>query len=128
MLTLRWKIEEGQSLPIVESIEYANTFWKRFWGWMGKRQVSDEQGIILAPCNAIHTFGMRFAIDVIFLDQNQKVLMFIMNVPPGRMLRCPHAHFVVELVGGTLDRLPFSISKGNQLIWLKNDDEPSTFI
>jgi uncharacterized membrane protein (UPF0127 family) len=54
-------------------------------------------GLLIPRCRSVHTFGMWFPIDVIFLDGEQRVLDLRRGVPPGRLLRCSSAMSVLEL-------------------------------
>jgi uncharacterized protein len=54
-------------------------------------------GLLIPDCRSVHTFGMRFSLDVLFLDDEERVLELRHGVPPGRFLRCPGAMAVLEL-------------------------------
>jgi len=54
-------------------------------------------GLLIPRCRSVHTFGMRFPLDVIFLDSDGRVVDLRRAVPPGRLLRCPGAMAVLEL-------------------------------
>jgi uncharacterized protein len=60
--------------------------------------------LLLRPCSSIHTFGMRFAIDVAFADADGEVLRVIRDVPPRRVRRCPNAAVALEARAGELPR------------------------
>jgi len=62
----------------------------------------DGRGIIIAPSNAIHTFFMRFAIDVAFVSKDGRVVKIRAAIPPWRMVGALRAYAVVELPAGTL--------------------------
>lgn len=55
-------------------------------------------GLLIPRCRSIHTFGMRFPLDVFFLDQSESVVRQCVSVPPGRCLFTMKAHSVLELV------------------------------
>ena len=72
-----------------------------------------EEGLWIVPCPMIHTFFMRFAIDVLFLDKELRVRHVIENMSPWRMSRWVFsANSVLELPGGALDG---SVSTGDLL-------------
>ncbi|MGN1123718.1 MAG: DUF192 domain-containing protein, partial [Eubacterium sp.] len=48
---------------LVQEIENANHFFRRFMGLMYRKSMDENHGLLLTPCNEIHTFGMRFDID-----------------------------------------------------------------
>jgi uncharacterized protein len=54
-------------------------------------------GLLIPRCRSVHTFGMRFALDVLFLDADDRVIGLRRGVPPGRVIRCPGAMAVLEL-------------------------------
>jgi uncharacterized membrane protein (UPF0127 family) len=54
-------------------------------------------GLLIRRCRSVHTFGMRFPIDVLFLDEANRVVELRRGVPPCRVIRCPGAMAVLEL-------------------------------
>jgi uncharacterized protein len=54
-------------------------------------------GLLIPRCSSVHTFGMRFALDLIFLAGSGEVLVARRAVPPGRIVRCRGAESVLEL-------------------------------
>jgi uncharacterized membrane protein (UPF0127 family) len=54
----------------------------------------------LPRCRSVHTFGMRFALDLLFLDGGGALVRFARSVPPGRVAGCPAAREVVEARAG----------------------------
>ena len=61
-------------------------------------------GLIIAPSNAVHTFFMRFAIDVAFVTKDGRVVKLRAAVPPWRLTGALRGYAVVELPAGTLER------------------------
>lgn len=57
-------------------------------------------GLELAPCRSVHTFGMRFALDLIWLDRAGRVVRVDADVPPRRLRTCLAARSVIETRGG----------------------------
>jgi uncharacterized membrane protein (UPF0127 family) len=55
------------------------------------------EGLLIPDCRSVHTFGMRFALDVVFLDRESRVIQLRRAVPPWRFIRCPEAASVLEL-------------------------------
>jgi len=86
------------------AIRRADTFRARAKGLLGASFLDDAQALWLAPCRAVHTFGMRFAIDVVFLDGRGKVLRIVPNLLPYRLAWCLRAASVLELAAGTMQR------------------------
>jgi uncharacterized membrane protein (UPF0127 family) len=63
-------------------------------------------GVWLAPCDAIHTCGMRFDIDVFFLDHAGRVLRVVAALRPWRIALCPRAASAVEFEAGVVEAGP----------------------
>jgi uncharacterized membrane protein (UPF0127 family) len=61
------------------------------------------EGLFITPCEGIHTIGMKFAIDVLFLSRDRKVLKIRAAMPPRRLSVCLRAHSVLELPAGTAE-------------------------
>jgi uncharacterized membrane protein (UPF0127 family) len=57
-------------------------------------------GLLIPRCACVHTFGMRFALDLVFLDRDGRVLAVRRGVPPRRVGLCRGAHAVLELPQG----------------------------
>ena len=55
-------------------IEESNTFWKRFHGLMGRKELEDGVGMFFYNCSSIHCFFMKIAIDVVYLDKEFRVV------------------------------------------------------
>jgi uncharacterized membrane protein (UPF0127 family) len=88
----------GVALPV----RRADTRRARLRGLLGHRS-PPPFALRLAPCRSVHTFGMRFALDLHWLDRDGAVLRVDRAVPPGRMRACRRARAVVEVpVGGSI--------------------------
>jgi len=79
----------------------ANSYSKRLFGYMLKK-TPHHNAILLNPCNSIHTFFMKFDIDVLFLDENMQVIKKIENLRPGQVItKVTGARAVLESKGGS---------------------------
>ena len=89
---------------LVPELEVAANSWARFMGLMGRPVLEPGQGLLLDPCNSIHMFFMRFAIDAVFIDKRMKVKRVIRNLKPWRVSPIVFgAKRVLELPAGTVD-------------------------
>jgi uncharacterized membrane protein (UPF0127 family) len=79
----------------------AQSSGERRRGLLHHTELPRGEGLWISPCEAIHTFGMTFAIDVVFLDRGRKVLKIRAAMPPGRIAVCLRAQGVIELPPGT---------------------------
>ena len=82
----------------------AKSALSRMRGLLGRPRLSQGQGMLLRPCNLIHTVGMRYPIDVVFLRRDGLVLEVARELAPGRMRGRWGAHSVLELAGGEAAR------------------------
>lgn len=69
---------------IAEQCEQARSFLARGRGLMGRESLAPNDGLLIDPCSSIHTFFMRFPIDVIFIDRAGRVVGLQHAMPPGR--------------------------------------------
>jgi uncharacterized membrane protein (UPF0127 family) len=91
---------EGRNAVLIGRCAVAESTRERTVGLLGREGLADDEGLWIAPCNSIHTWFMRFAIDVVFLDREDRVLRVAACVPPFRMRLHRHACSVVELPAG----------------------------
>ncbi|NMC33590.1 MAG: DUF192 domain-containing protein [Veillonellaceae bacterium] len=87
---------------VARNLRIADSFFSRLKGLLGTAELPDGEALLLRPCNNIHMFGMRYAIDVAFVTEAGEVLKTVAELAPGRFAGCPSARSVVELPSGTL--------------------------
>ena len=75
-----------EGLPPVARCQWAVRPWDRLRGLLGRRGLAPGEAMAFPRCNAVHTLGMRFAIDVAFLDRAGRLVRLVPAVPPGRLL------------------------------------------
>lgn len=89
---------------VLETLEYASTFWSRFWGLQFRQPLPTGHGIIVVPCGAVHTLWMRFPIDAYFLSKDYVVTEVRRNVRPWRVaIPSQGSHAVLETTAGYID-------------------------
>lgn len=94
----------------------ADTPQARMTGLLGRDSLPPGQGLILEPCRLIHTFMMRFAIDVVFYDRGCRVTSVAADVRPSRFAWGGwRARATLELPAGTLAAGRFTLTPGTQL-------------
>ena len=98
---------------LAEGAEIADTSKKRRIGLLKHEKLDQGEGLWIAPCEAIHTFGMKFPIDVVFLNQGRKVLKIRKEMIRRKLSACLWASSVLELPAGTLAAT--KTEKGDQL-------------
>ena len=83
---------------LTENAQLADTFFSRFRGLMFRKEIAGDYALLIVPCNQIHMLNMRFAIDVIYLDKNGRVVQIDMNVQPNKICKTvKNAHSVIEM-------------------------------
>lgn len=82
-------------------LEKAHTGASRRKGLLGRNSLLPGEGLWIAPCESVHTFFMRFPIDLVYLDRNLQVKKVRHSVGAWRMSACFSAHSVLELPAGT---------------------------
>lgn len=85
-------------------IETAFSSADRKRGLLGRDGLPPGQALVIAPTNLVHTFAMRFPIDILFAARDGRVLKVSEAVPPRRIAGALRAFAVVELAAGELAR------------------------
>ena len=101
---MRAELESGECV-IAADVNHANGFFGRLRGLMYKKSMPKGEALLIDRCNSIHTFGMRFSIDVLFLDPAGRILKAVHALGPGRIsgpVRGGSA--VLEMVSGSLPK------------------------
>jgi uncharacterized membrane protein (UPF0127 family) len=94
--------ENSMASELCESVEMADNLVTRFRGLLGRRQLPPTNALWLRPCNSIHTFFMKFSIDVLFLDKENRIIDIARNIPPYRVLSPRwRAASVIEMSAGS---------------------------
>lgn len=78
-------VDAGTGKVIAKNVWYARTFWARFLGLMGRRSMPEDTALVIEPCNAVHTFFMRFPIDVFYFDAEGRVIKHVKKLKPWRV-------------------------------------------
>jgi uncharacterized protein len=69
---------------IMTEVISADNFFTRLKGLLGKRELPQGQCMLISPCKSVHTFFMKFPIDVVFIDKSFKVVEVIKNMGSSR--------------------------------------------
>ncbi len=101
---------------LLSRVQVAERFGERLRGLLGRTGLPPGEGLRIPQCGSIHTVGMRFAIDVLFLDRQDRVVRLCPAVPPWRLVCGGRgATQVVESCAGALN--PRTLSRGATLRW-----------
>jgi uncharacterized membrane protein (UPF0127 family) len=95
-------MNERTHQPVATTVEIAATRTTRRRGLLGRDGLADASAMLLAPCAAVHTAGMRFPIDVVFVDRQGYAVKVVRNLQPWRIAIATAGRAVVEMPAGTL--------------------------
>ena len=100
----------SRELPGGVRLMAAETVRSRLLGLMGLPALDGDDALLLSPCGCIHTFGMRFPLDLVWLDAAGRVLRVDAVVAPGRVRGCRRARAVVETSAGAGERVAAALT------------------
>lgn len=109
-------VNRTREILLGDKVRTAQTFLSRLVGLLGTAAIAEGGGLWIVPCRSVHTLGMRYPIDVAFLDARGVVVGILERLPPNRVgRRFRDARGALELRAGTLaatgtahgDRLEF---------------------
>jgi uncharacterized protein len=93
---------ERTNLPVATQVEIAATRGSRRRGLLGRDHLDEAAAMLLAPCTSVHTVGMRFPIDVVFVDRQGYAVKVVRNLRPWRIALSFGGRAVIEMAAGSL--------------------------
>jgi uncharacterized membrane protein (UPF0127 family) len=96
------RLEDGR--VVCERCVIADTALTRMKGLLGRKELAREEGILLRPASSVHTAFMRFPIDVLFLDRENRIVKIAANLAPWRTAGARKTAAVAELRAGEAER------------------------
>lgn len=115
---------ETRGTLLADAADVADTSATRRRGLLEHDSLQEGQGLWIVPCEAVHTFGMKFEIDVIYLDRKMRVRKTRSRMVPRRFSGCLTAHAVLELPVGTVAKT--RTQSGDQLVWSRRETPGSS--
>jgi uncharacterized protein len=100
-----------------QAVEIADTSAKRRTGLLKHDRLEPGHGLWIVPCESVHTFFMKFAIDLVYVDKKHIVRKVRNAVPPWRLSACLSAHSILELPAGTAQQS--GTQSGDELVFEK---------
>lgn len=95
-------INVTQQMILAEQGRMAVNFWSRFKGLLFTDGFFAGQGILIKPCSSIHTIGMSYCIDVLFVNSTGKIVKIVIGMKPYRLTSCAGSAYVIEVPIGTI--------------------------
>ena len=102
-----------RKVELADRAEVADTSAKRRTGLLKHTGLEPGEGLWIVPCESVHSFFMKFTIDVLYLDRKHRVKKIRPEMAPWRISGCLTAHSVLELPAGTITRT--GTVRGDQL-------------
>lgn len=106
--------QDSRRSPSDLQLEPAFSTLRRLRGLLGKPVLAPAHGLWIRPCNSVHSCFMGAAIDVLYLDRQQRILRIQPALAPWRFSLCWRARSVLELAAGEARRL--GIEPGDRLL------------
>jgi uncharacterized membrane protein (UPF0127 family) len=100
---------EGRDLPLATALETAFDSASRKKGLLGRQGLADDAALVIAPCSAVHTFAMRFPIDLIFASRDGRVVKLRHALKASRVAGALRAFAVVEMAAGAIERAGITV-------------------
>lgn len=100
---------------VLHGVLRADSYFERARGLLGRPSPAEGEGMLFPGCRSIHTIGMRYAIDLVFLDEQGGVLGLRSGLKPFGLALCRKAAAALELACGEIERL--GLRPGDQLLW-----------
>jgi len=115
----RWGLRlDGSATWLATDVELAGTSATRRRGLAGRESIPAGSALVIAPSQGIHTFGMRFAIDLVAVDRRGVVVAVMRDIPPRRLRFAWRAFAMVELPAGTV--AASRVRRGDRLVVAAN--------
>jgi hypothetical protein len=89
---------------LADRVDVADTSERRRTGLLKHSGLAEGEGLWIIPCEAVHTFGMKFPIDVVFINRKREVVKVRKNMTRRRLAIALWAHSVLELPAGVAER------------------------
>jgi hypothetical protein len=106
---------------LADAVDLADSSAKRRTGLLKHDRLEPGHGLWIVPCESVHTFFMKFSIDLVYLDKKRKVRKVRHAVPPWRLSACLTAHSVLELPAGTVEQTGTRV--GDELLMERQDGQ-----
>lgn len=94
-------INQESQVVLAAKLAIAQTFWLRLKGLIGTTTLASGEGLLIRPCGSVHTIGMKYPIDVLFLSSDLRVLKVVHAMGTMRTACCLNSAMALELPAGT---------------------------
>jgi len=112
-------VEQGTGRVLVARVGRTTNALERMRGLLGRPPPDAGAGLLISPCGAVHTAGMAYPIDVVFLDRELRVRRLVAGLAPWRSAACRGARHTLELRAGALAGL--GLAPEQRLEWRETE-------
>jgi len=97
-------VNQTRGTQVAGDVRNARSLWARTKGLLGRKSLGNEEALLIEPCSSIHTFGMAFPIDALFLSRDGRVVHLVKEMKASRISRHVFsARMVLEAPAGTIE-------------------------
>ncbi|OEF96202.1 DUF192 domain-containing protein [Desulfuribacillus alkaliarsenatis] len=105
-------VNQTTGVTIADDVQMATSFWSRLKGLMFTARLQEGNALYLSPCRSIHTFFMRYPIDVVYLDEKQQVIAVQHELKPNTIGSIhKHTRDIIELPVGVINKKKVDIGQ-----------------
>jgi uncharacterized protein len=111
-------MDDGSVFLLFGNVKTADSFFRKLFGLVFSAPLKEGEGLLIDSCSSIHTFWMRYPIDVLFLDSNNRVIKLFEDLKPFRVT--PFIKGVaktIELKSGTVKACSINTGDCLKLVW-----------
>lgn len=100
---------------IIPTVSLTTNFLERMRGLLFRPELNKDEALLITPCNSVHTIGMGYPIDIVFLDKDWTIIKTVRHLKPWRSASCLRAAMVLEMSSGSIDKI--QLLNGQTLKW-----------
>ena len=108
-------LNDDHERPLLTHVMRTSTMLERMRGLLGRPVLELDQGLLIISCSSIHTFFMRYPIDLVFLNKHWQIKKLVSVLKPWRMVWAPGTAMTLELRAGTIVRKRLALE--STLVW-----------
>lgn len=107
--------DQSQGRCMVRKVWKASSAWERLRGLLGRPRLGDSEALLLEPCRSVHCLGMRYPLDIAYIDRQGRICKLVYGLKPGRFSASMEAHATLEMADGVL--VATGITLGDVVEW-----------
>jgi uncharacterized membrane protein (UPF0127 family) len=106
---------------LLDTVMQTGSPWERMRGLLWRQPLHEREALIIDRCGSVHTCGMKYPLDLAFMDRQSVIRKLVCEVRPWRMAWCIAAVRTLEMPAGSIARL--KLETGMQLLWQESADK-----